>query len=200
MPARVGHLTAHGAAFLTYRHIDRIEADDVELHNLRALVDPRSYPNGKPASTDRMKLLASSDVYGVTLRVEPPPPADGGPVVPPFDMTMLHAHAAGLSARLFASPPSPDSLKSPAFAADLLRAIAEESASVEGISAQIPRAGSFTMGNRCRKGLRRRACAKPDDRGDRLGRQQHAGLGVATEVRGQEHRCHAPARPGCPRW
>jgi hypothetical protein len=147
VPARLAHLTAHGASFLTYRRVDRIELDGVELHNLRALLDPASYPTGKPASTERMKLLESADIYGATLHVEPPPPANGGRAVPPFDVTAQHAHAAGISARLFSAPPPPNALSDPAFAADLLRAFAEESGSVEGISAQIPQGGTFTIGS-----------------------------------------------------
>jgi hypothetical protein len=146
VPARLGHLTAHGAAFLTYRHIDRIELDGVALHNLRALIDPHSYPNGKPASADRMDLLASSDVFGATMHVEPPPPKNGGPIVAPFDVTVQHAHAEGIRSRLFAAPPTPEALQDPAFVTDLARAVAETSASVEGINAQLPQ-GSFTLGS-----------------------------------------------------
>ena len=147
VPARLGHLTAHGASFLTYRRIARIELDGLALHHLRALFDPASYPNGKPANADRVKLLDSADFYGAVAHVEPPPPKEGGRPVPAFDITAQHAHAAGISARLFSSPPSPYSLTDPAFAADLLRASAEDSGGVEGISAEIPQGGSFTVGS-----------------------------------------------------
>ena len=151
VPTRLGHLTAHGASFLTYRRIDRIELDGLALRNLRILFDPASYPNGKPANTDRMKLLDSSDVYGAVAHVDPPP-SNGGHQVPPFDVTAQHAHAAGISARLLASLPSPESLKDPAFVADLLRAFAQDSASIEGISAEIPQGGSFTIGSETAQG------------------------------------------------
>jgi hypothetical protein len=152
VPTRLGHLTAHGASFLTYRRIDRIELDGVALHNLRAMFDPASYPNGKPVNADRMKLLESGDIYGAVARVEPPPPKNGGHPVPPFDITAQHAHAAGISARLLSSPPSPDTLNDRAAAADLLRAIAEDSGSIEGMSAQIPQGGSFTIGSEAVQG------------------------------------------------
>jgi hypothetical protein len=147
VPARLGHFTAHGASFLTYRRIDRIEVDGLALHHLRALFDPASYPNGKPANTDRVKLLDSADVYGAVAHVEPPPPKNGGRPVAPFDITAQHAHVAGISGRLLSRPPSPHTLKDPAVAADLLRAFAEDSASVEGISAEVPQGGSFTVGS-----------------------------------------------------
>jgi len=146
VPVRLRHLTAHGASFLTYRRIDRIELDGIELRNLRTLLDPASYPNGKPANAERMKLLDSSDVYGAVLHVEPPPPKAGGPPVPPFDVTAQHAHGAGISARLFASPPALGALNDPAFIGDAARAFAEDSASVEEISLQIPQ-GSLTVGS-----------------------------------------------------
>jgi len=147
VPARLGHLTAHGASFLTYRRIDRIELEGVALRHLRALFDPASYPNGKPANADRVNLLDSADVYGAVAHVEPPPPQNGGRPVPPFDITTQHAHAAGISGRLLSSPPSPGTLKDPAVAADLLRAFAEDSGGAEGISAEIPQGGSFTIGS-----------------------------------------------------
>jgi hypothetical protein len=150
VPSRLGHVTAHGASLMTYRRIDRIELDGVELRNLRVLLDPASYPNGKPANAERMKLLDSSDVYGATLHVEPPPPTNGRPV-PPFDITTQHAHVAGISARLFASPPTPDALKNPAFVGDLARAFAEDSAGIEGITMQIEQ-GSLTIGSETMQG------------------------------------------------
>ncbi len=147
VPARIGHvtltdITANAAGLVSLRHIDRIEAEGLETATLSKLLDPASYPGGKPAWTDRRPVLERLDTYGVVAHVEP----DADNHTPPFDVTVKHQHLAGLSARQFAVAPTPDAVRRPDFPAEMLRAIAWHGEGSEEVQADIPNAGVLRIG------------------------------------------------------
>jgi hypothetical protein len=143
-PARIGHFTlADITAPPTLRHIDRVEADAIETGTLRTLFDPAAYPGGKPAFTDRRPVLGNLQIFGIVLHVQPPAGRDNTP----YDITIKHEELADLSARQFAAPPTSEAMKQPAFASDLLTAIAFHATGGEEVRADVPGAGLVSIGH-----------------------------------------------------
>lgn len=143
-PARVGHVTLNDiTAPPTLRHIDRLEADGIETGTLRTLFDPAAYPGGKPAFTDRRPVLGNLQIFAIVLHLQPPPGGD----ITPYDVTIKHEELNDVSARQFATAPTPDAMKQPAFGADLLTAVAFRQSGAEDVRADIPGAGLLGIGH-----------------------------------------------------
>jgi len=113
------------------------------------VLDPAAYPNGKPASSEKLKLLTSIDGSDVLVHVDlPPQPADAkGPKLSSVDIHIGHFHNDGVSARQFATPPEADSLKNYAFLADAVRAISEDGGSVKEVTETLPGLGTVSIGS-----------------------------------------------------
>jgi hypothetical protein len=142
VPARVGHVTLHDVtAPPTVRHVDRIEADGLEIANGRALTEISAYPGGKPASTDRKPILGSLEVFGVTLHADP----QGGKGAAAADVTIAHDRLENLAARQFATAPTPEAAKDPAFLADVARAISYHDVLMEGFALHSDKGASVTI-------------------------------------------------------
>jgi hypothetical protein len=148
MPVRIGHVTLRDvAAGGPYRHVDRIEIDGLETRNIRNLFDQAAYPAGKPATTDLQPMVASVDTYGAVLHIDPasaPPPARHANRKP-FDITVRHGHYAAIAARQFAAAPAFAHMPPAEIAALVLQAVAERSATTEGIEAVIPETGTLSI-------------------------------------------------------
>lgn len=146
-PTRIGKIVAKDVSGDTYRHIGHLELDGLEVANLRTVLDPAAYPNGKPASSEKLKLLNGIDGSDVLVHVDlPPQPADAkGPKLSSVDIHIGHFHNDGVSARQFATPPEADSLKNYAFLADAARAISEDGGSVKEITETLPGLGTISI-------------------------------------------------------
>jgi len=148
-PTRIGKIVVRDLAAKLYRHVGRWELDGVEVANLRTVFDPAAYPNGKPASTAPLKLLASMDATDVTLHVDlPPRSADAkGLKISAIDAHIEHFHNDDVSSRQFAKPPANDSLQDWAFLADAARALSKEGSTVKGVSETLPGIGAVSIGS-----------------------------------------------------
>ena len=128
IPVRVGHLSAHGVQLPGGRRIERVDLDDIEVHAVRALFDPASYPGGKPAGTSPVTLLGGGDLAGFSAHIAPPPaPAPGVPV----DVDAEHVHISGLAARPLAVPPAPQGPQPRGFGAAVAAALAVDETRVD---------------------------------------------------------------------
>jgi hypothetical protein len=146
-PTRIGKIVVKDMSGDTYRHVGHLEVDGLEVANLRTLVDPAAYPNGKPGSTEKLKLVTSVDGSDVLVHVNlPPPPPDSKALkITSVDAHVGHFHTEGVSARQFASPPANDSLQNYTFIADAARAIAEDATSVKDITETLPGLGTISI-------------------------------------------------------
>jgi hypothetical protein len=145
LPARIGHVTAGNASFLTYRHVDRLEIDQLNLHNLQSLFDPASYPNGAPISAQARPILANGELFGAIIHVDLPPQPHSD--LSFLDFQVAHQRVNNLSMRLFTAPPGPEALTDTKFAVRLARAAVEEDSITENVSVDIPKAGILRIGN-----------------------------------------------------
>jgi hypothetical protein len=147
-PTSIDKIVVKDLTGQTYRHVAHLEIDGLEVANLRTVLDPAAYPNGKPASTDLLKLVTSIDGSDAQLHVDVPPPPAGtkGPKITSVDMHVDHFHNDGISARQFAAPPRNGSLQDYAFIADAARAVSYDGASAKGVTETLPGIGAVTVG------------------------------------------------------
>jgi hypothetical protein len=146
-PTRIGKIVIKNFSGDTYRHIGHLEVDGLEVANLRTLFDPAAYPNGKPGSGEKLKILTSVDGSDVLVHVDLPPPPPGSKA-PKFTSVEAHAghfHTEGVSARQFSAPPANASLQNYAFLADAARAFSEDSGSVKDITETLPGLGTVSV-------------------------------------------------------
>lgn len=150
-PKRIGHITikdAAGTAML--RHVGRLELDGVEVENFRKIFDPASYPDGKPVSDAKLKLIEQIDSTDVALHVDFPK-QDTKPGVPPLrsaDIRVAEWHMADLNGRQLPMPPQPpQSDQYWNFVAALLKDVGYGSQVAKGITQTMPGAGELRIGS-----------------------------------------------------
>jgi hypothetical protein len=141
IPTRVGHVTLHDvSAPPALRHVDRVEADGLDIATGRAVFDPAAYPGAHAAWTDRRPLLGSLDVYGVVMA------GDGmAKAGKDADVHVVHARLSDVAMRQFMLAPTPEVAARPAFIADAARAVRYHEALVEGISLDLDGGGTFGL-------------------------------------------------------
>jgi len=141
IPTRVGHVTLHDVSEPpALRHIDRVEADGLDIATGRAVFDTGAYPGGHAAWTDRRPLLGSLDVYGVVLAGDSMAKAGEGQ-----DMHIAHARLSDVAMRQFAVAPTPEAAGTRAFIADAARAVRYHEALIEGVSLDLKDGGKFGL-------------------------------------------------------
>jgi hypothetical protein len=64
-PVRVGEVVMHDASAGPYKHIERIDLTGLSPATLRQVIDPASYPGGKPAWTDKRVVLEHGEIHGI---------------------------------------------------------------------------------------------------------------------------------------
>jgi hypothetical protein len=148
-PTRIGKIVVRDLTGSTYRHVGHLELDGVEVANIRTVLDPAAYPDGKPASTARLKLLGSVDGSDVAVHVDlPPRPADAkGLKLSSVDVHVEHFRNDGISARQFIKPPANDSLQDWVFIADAARAVSEDLSTIKGATETLPGIGVVNIGS-----------------------------------------------------
>ncbi len=64
-PRRIGEIVMHDAVAGPYHHIARIDLSGLYPATLRAVLDARAYPGGRPGWTDKRMVLKHGEVHGV---------------------------------------------------------------------------------------------------------------------------------------
>jgi hypothetical protein len=146
LPSRIGHLTIVNGSIPPGLHAGRLELDGLALADLRDVVDPAYYPNGKPAWTDRRVLIEHADVTDLAAD-HPAPDGDQSAA------HIKHIHIDGYAARPFDLPPTPENRKLPAFWAAVGRVTAEKSASAEKIDLSPDPDSHFTVATETIQGV-----------------------------------------------
>ena len=147
-PKRIGHITIKNAGGIYVHHIGSLEINGLEVENIRRLIDPAFYPNGRPASDARLPLLSSLDGTDLALHVDLPamPVAPGVPPLTSSDVHVAEWHMDSLSARQFPAPPKADSFQDWAFLAALGRDFGYGSLSARDVTKIMPGYGRVRVG------------------------------------------------------
>jgi hypothetical protein len=146
-PRSIGHLTIEDVTFPPGRHAARIELTGVAVADLRDVLDPANYPDGKPAWSGRRVLIEHGDITEFSSEV----PAHDG--LPATVGRFKHAHIDQLAGRPFALPPTQENVHNPLFWADVVLALAEKSATVDKIDLSVGGTFHYTIGADSMQGL-----------------------------------------------
>lgn len=138
VPARIGHLTLRNVAYPGGSHVDHIDIDGLELHNLQQALDAAAGRGRQPPETAALPILAAMDATNITLHVTPPP-GPNGKTLPRLDSTVKHAAARGISVQIHDTSPGTD------VAINLASGLREESEIAEGIAVPVQDAGTLSV-------------------------------------------------------